>query len=518
MPKAEAAQSKLPFDDIATSFAMDSIINLYNKKILTGTSATTFAPKNPVTRAEFVAILGRTLGLEQAISPISPFSDVAANAWYYGWVQAAVQLGLADGTSATAFAPAKAVTRQEAAVLLVRAFKLSNTTAAQKAAFKDSAQIADWAADSIASVNKLSLMQGDTDDRFRPADPLTRQETAAILDRALQNDNWASALEQTGKQKIQLGWQYGQTASQFEQSVTASKMVNTLSPRWYFADKSGNITDNTNQSLITWAAANKKAIWAMVGNRSDQETTHQLLSSAAARTNLVTNLANAVQKYKLAGLNIDFENVAPQDRSHMTAFITELNAKLDSLNAILSVNVSPDLGTDWTEAFDYKALGAQADFIIMMGYDEHWGGSPKAGSVASLPFVRNAVTTLLKVVPAEKTILALPYYNRDWTLNANGSAAYSEVLTVPAQNELVSEHAMKPLWDSSVSQYTASYKENGAIHRIWLEDGRSLAAKYKAAADNSLAGTAYWYIGGESEDIWASLRNAERFYNLKFAS
>ncbi|MFF2091469.1 S-layer homology domain-containing protein [Paenibacillus sp. NPDC058174] len=507
-------KDKRPFDDIAGSFAEAAIIRLNEKKILQGTAERTFSPKNPVTRAEFITIADRVLGLEQVQSPIQPFSDVAQNAWYTGYVQAAVQLGLADGTGPRTFEPAKPVTRQEAAALLVRVFKLTAASHGTLPAFNDANRIADWAKDAVAIAQDVGLMKGDDNGKFRPEAPLSREETAAILDRALQNKEWAADLAAKPQTKIQLGWQYGQTTEQFEQSVLRSKTVNTLSPRWYFTDKAGNLTDTTDSSLVTWASRNGKQVWAMVGNRSNMEATHQLLSSATTRNKLAASLANVVQKNKLNGLNIDFENVDPQDRANFTAFITLLGNKLHAIDAVLSVNVSPDLGTDWTEAFDFKALGLQADYIVMMGYDEHWEGGSVAGSVASLPYVEHAVTTLLKAVPADKIILAMPFYNRDWALNSNGSAASSAVLSLGEQNTLVSKRSIKLLWDSTVGQYTGGYRLQNVQHRIWLEDGRSLSAKYKWAVDEQLAGLAYWYVSGETPDIWSSLRNADRFYGM----
>ncbi|WP_238327759.1 S-layer homology domain-containing protein [Paenibacillus gorillae] len=507
-------KDKKPFDDIAGSFAEAAIIRLNEKKILQGTAERTFSPKNPVTRAEFITIADRVLGLEKVLSPIQPFSDVAANAWYTGYIQAAVQLGLADGTGPRTFEPSKPVTRQEAAALLVRVFKLTAASHGTSPAFIDANRIAEWARSAVTIAQDVGLMKGDDNGKFRPDAPLSREETAAILYRALQNKEWAADLTAKPKAKIQLGWQYAQTTEQFEQSVLRSKAVNTLSPRWYFTDKAGNLTDTTDSSLVTWASRNGKAIWAMVGNRSNMEATHQLLSNATTRNKLATNLANVVQKNKLAGLNVDFENVDPQDRVNFTAFITLLGNKLHAINAVLSVNVSPDLGTDWTEAFDYKALGMQADYIVMMGYDEHWEGGSVAGSVASLPYVEQAVTVLLKAVSPEKVILALPFYNRDWAMNNNGSAASSAVLSLGEQNTLVSKRSIKPLWNSSVGQYTGGYLLQNVQHRIWLEDGRSLSAKYKWAVDEELAGLAYWYVGGETSDIWSSLRNADRFYGM----
>lgn len=200
----------------------------------------------------------------------------------------------------------------------------------------------------------------------------------------------------------------------------------------------------------------------------------------------------------------------------MTAFITSLAEKMKALNAVLSINVSPDLGTDWTDAFDYGALGKQVDYMVMMGYDEHYDGSEIAGPNASLTYDIHAVNAVTKVVPSNKVILAMPLYNRDWTLNPNGRVSTSKYISLSEQNQDILNYAMKPLWNASLGQYVANYYKQSIKHTIWIEDGRSLIEKYKLSAKSNLAGVAYWYIGGESPDIWASLRNVERFSGYRF--
>jgi spore germination protein YaaH len=510
-----SAEAALPFDDIAASYARSEIIDLYNRKILTGTSETSFSPEGAMTRAEFITMLDRLLKLEPVASPISPYSDVAKNAWYYGWIQAAVQLELAGGTSASTFAPAQPVTRQEAAVWLVKAFKQTGSTAGAPAVFKDADQIAAWAGSAVAAVNRLGLMKGDETGAFRPEAPITRQETAVLIYRVLQQEKWAAELEGTKASQIVLGWQYGQTAAAYESNILRSN-VNTLTPRWYFVGSTGAVSDSTVASLVTWAKKNGKQVWPMVGNRFDQAATHQMLSSAAVRTAAVNQLGALVSTYSLNGLNIDFENVGAADRASLTAFITQLAAKLHGLGAVLSVDVSPDLGTDWTDAFDYAALGKQADYLVMMGYDEHYSGSMNPGSNASLPYVTQAVNTLLKTVSPQKVILGMPLYTRDWTLKQTGVTPSSAELSLVQQNQLVNSYTLRPVWNSTLGQYVASYTRQSLKHTLWLEDGRSLTAKYNLAVKQKLAGIAYWYIGGESPDIWTSLSNAETFAGYSF--
>lgn len=510
-----SAEEKLPFDDISKSYAKNEIVRLYNKNIIAGTSKTSFSPTQSITRAEFVTVLNRLLKIEPVEGPVNAFTDLNKKAWYYGSVQAAVQLGLANGQSETTFAPQKEVTRQEAAVWIARALKQTSASINNKKRYNDSSYIAQWANSSVLIVNQLGLMKGDAAGNFRPNDSMTRQEVAVLIDRVLQNKRWSNALEATPKERIIMGWQYGQTTAQYEQSITESN-VNTLSPRWYFVGATGAVTDNTDTSLISWANKNNKKIWVMVGNRSDQEATHALLSSSTARNTAVNQLVALVSKYKIDGLNLDFENVHPKDNADLTTFVTLLAEKLHKAGAVLSIDVSPDLGTDWTEAFDYAALGKQVDYVVMMGYDQHYGGSKYPGPNASLPYIQRAISTLLQVVPSDKVILAMPLYNRDWTINEDGTAQSSIYVNFSEQNQLIHTYALRPVWNKTLGLHVASYYKQGVHHSIWFEDARSLITKYNYVVNHQLAGIAYWHIGGESKDIWTSMKNAEKYFDYLF--
>lgn len=512
-PELAAAQSDPPFGDISNSFAKDEIIDLYERGIVTGTGNHTFEPKKPIARAEFIALLMRMFGMEPVNAAVPAFSDVPANAWYYGWVYAALHLNIANGTGENTASPMKPITRQEAAALVARALKQDGGQPANdNLPFADADDISGWAKPLVASIRQFDLMSGD-ESGFRPHDPITREETAAVLSRILRHPRLKTQFDREAGSMLQIGWQYNEPAEQFIRRVEQSNL-DVISPRWFFLDRNEWFREETDQTLYAWAKQSGMEIWAMLGNRSDAELTHDMLSDDERRAALVRTIADRVQSYGLDGINVDFENVAPADRIGMTAFIRELAEALHALQATLSVNVSPDLGSDWTAAFDYQAVGEAADYIVLMGYDEHWNGAPSAGSVSSLPWLRQGIETLLGNVSAGKTILALPFYTRDWTLQPEGVKATD--MTLEGQNELMRATRAKSIWNSTLGQYVAGYKVGSVEHRLWLEDGRSLSAKSAMASEYGIAGIAYWHVGAESPDIWASLKNAERFALFRF--
>ncbi len=477
---------------------------------MNGTSEGLFSPAKAITRAEFLITVNRMLGLEPVASTIPAYRDVAKSDWFYSGVQAQTELGLTEGKGNGTFAPFHPVTRQEAAVWIVRILNgqtSSGTGAKANSGYRDDALIATWARPYVNAMSNLGLMEG-SGGQFNPNQSLTRQEAAMILDRLLQNEAWSRKFSARAATLIHMGWQYDQSDAQFKQSVLKSN-VNVLSPRWFFLNQDGSISDHSDATLSAWAIKNGKQVWGMFGNRLNQENTHYLLSSGKRTTAAIIKIRDIAVKSGVHGINLDFENVASADRKTFTSFVAELARQLHESGMTLSVDVSPDLGTDWTEAFDYAALGKSADYIVLMGYDEHWAGGA-AGSVSSLPWVQRGVDTLLKQVPSAKVILALPLYVRDWEVDGNGNTIKSEDLSLGEQSQRIGRLGAKTEWNSQLAQYTAKYYASAA-HRIWLEESRSLTQKYAMAMEHNLAGFAYWHIGGDTPDIWPALRNAAKY-------
>lgn len=173
------------FADVPVSHWAHGAVRALAAKGIAAGNGTAFEPGRDVTRAEFAAMLTRLLGL-RAGSAGSAFTDVKAGTWYADAVAAAAGAGLVTGRSAVTFDPAGTLTRQEMAVMLLRAYTYQHggaagSPAASAAAFADLAQAAPWAADAVRSVSALGLVQGRSAGRFAPAATLTRAEAAQAL-------------------------------------------------------------------------------------------------------------------------------------------------------------------------------------------------------------------------------------------------------------------------------------------------------------------------------------------------
>ncbi|MDB4868122.1 MAG: glycoside hydrolase, partial [Cohnella sp.] len=235
-----ADKSGLPFNDISRSYAKDAIVRLSKLNLIDGTGNRRFEPTKAITRAEFITMMDRLFGIEPVTSAIPSFSDVSKKDWFYRWVQPSAQLGVARGTSSSKFEPNRNVTRQDAAVMLAAALKQQAAAAATgKPVYQDQSQISSTALPSVLQLQKLAVMQGDGT-KFRPAAAITRQEAAVFMDRVLQHQGWADQIRSSPASRIQLGWQYASTTAQYEQQILQSN-VNTLSPRWFYLDKSETV-------------------------------------------------------------------------------------------------------------------------------------------------------------------------------------------------------------------------------------------------------------------------------------
>ncbi|WP_054938933.1 DUF4430 domain-containing protein [Paenibacillus ihuae] len=181
-----AAVSSTVFTDESriSSWALDSVHAAYDQGLMKGVSETglLFAPKQQISRAEFAALLLRLMNQDPSAAAATPvFSDVKPGAWYYGAVLKAKELGIISGVSDKVFNPGGAITRQDMAVMISRAFKLENAAAAavQAGAFTDESRISSYALSAVRTVSELGYMTG-FNGAFDPAATVTREMAAVV--------------------------------------------------------------------------------------------------------------------------------------------------------------------------------------------------------------------------------------------------------------------------------------------------------------------------------------------------
>ncbi len=309
---------------------------------------------------------------------------------------------------------------------------------------------------------------------------------------------------------INLVWH--QVASE-EGNATLSEMiqgmsgVNVISPTWFsIANADGDITNYAVESYVTRAHKKNLEVWALVDNFSENISTYEVLSNSESRVNLENNLIGQALRFSLEGLNIDFENLDEETIPHFIQFLREMSILCRREGLVLSVDDPPP--ENYTLYYDRSAQAEVVDYVIMMGYDEHFQGSEEAGSVASFPWVQQGVLDTLAEVPSDELILGIPFYTRIWyTQNALVS---SEAVSMDVAEDFVKSYGIETYWSETYQQNYGEFEDEDGLYQIWLEDADSIAVKLELIQDYQLAGVAEWKLGFENKGIWKTINKALR--------
>ena len=274
--------------------------------------------------------------------------------------------------------------------------------------------------------------------------------------------------------------------------------VNVISPTWfYLTDTSGNIASIASADYVSQAHEKGLQVWGLIDNFTQEVSTTETLSSTAARQNIISQLIQAAQDVGMDGINVDFESLSEDVGIHFLEFLRELSIECHKNNLVLSVdNPVPE---DFTSHYDRAEQGRVVDYVIIMGYDEHYVGS-EAGSVASLPWVEQGIQDTLDEVPAERVINAIPFYTRLW--RTTGGNVTSEAIGMDQAQQTIADNNVETYWDKTTSQNYGKYDIDNSTYQIWLEDAQSVAEKVKLVSKYDLAGVSAWKLGFENNGIW----------------
>lgn len=287
--------------------------------------------------------------------------------------------------------------------------------------------------------------------------------------------------------------------SYFADAVQNVSGVNVISPTWfYIQDTAGNIASIASSDYVAQAHERGMKVWGLIDNFTVEVSTTETLSKTSSRQNLIRQLMEAAASVGLDGINVDFESLSEDVGIHFLQFLRELSIECHKNGLVLSVdNPVPE---DFTSHYDRAEQGRVVDYVIIMGYDEHYVGSEEAGSVASLPWVEKGIQDTLAEVPAEHVINAIPFYTRLW--KKKGGALTSEAIGMDQAQEVLSTYQVETYWDTNTGQNYGTYESEGDTYQIWLEDAESVAAKVQLVPKYGLAGVAQWKLGFENSSIW----------------
>lgn len=276
--------------------------------------------------------------------------------------------------------------------------------------------------------------------------------------------------------------------------------LNVIAPTWFaLTDNQGNYESYADREYVQKAHDAGLQVWAVLDNfnKGENVKSEVLFSRTSVRKKLIGNLMEDVETYDLDGINLDVEGIKPEAGPHYVQFIRELSVACRNNGIILSVdNYVP---TDYTSFYNRAEQGRVVDYVIVMGYDEHYAGGD-AGSVASLPYVKKGIEDTAAVVPKEKIVNAIPFYTRVWTLN--GDKTTSSALGISAAKKWVEENQVELYWQEELGQYYGELQTEEGLKQVWMEEEESIAKKMEVIRDADIAGVACWKLGFEPAEIW----------------
>lgn len=183
----------------SSSYAKGSILYLAKQNIISGDEKGNFNPQKSVTRAEMVALMAKAMNLDTSKTPEEgTFMDVPTNNWAAKYVEAAYKEGIITGISTTEFKPNDKITREQMAVIFVRALKLveqdKDIELININYFADKAKISTWSQKEVEVAVEAGLMNGVSEKSFEPKTAANKEQSAVVIERLLKNKDNITAM------------------------------------------------------------------------------------------------------------------------------------------------------------------------------------------------------------------------------------------------------------------------------------------------------------------------------------
>ena len=518
VPMAGAAYTDVP----AESTLGGEVEKAVRYGLMNGYSDTTFGYGDSMTRAQFAAVLVRMMGWETVTPATADFTDVPVSHTWYGAVETAAAHDVVD--EGGAFRPGDAITRGEMSEMLVRALGLKTT--AEMAAGQTSStssvfhlpftDVSGDQAGYIAVAYAIGMTNGTSAYTFSPDATATRAQAAAMLVRIYE------------KLRQETDFIHGFYAISSYSQLDLVRQMDAVSAGW------SRMTWDGATALLSTTSANSNEYAVPSGYEEVADTVtsaggtlnlsvymdtsdgvKDLLASAEGRSQAVEQIVNELTiTYKTLGRNpydgvtIDFEGLRSEQKADFTAFLTELADAVHGMDKTLYVCVSPMLlSGSYYDGYDYGAIGALADKVILMAYDYEardmsaFVGTEYYKTAATVPLdqVYLGLSALKSQgVAADKIVLGLSCKNVAWKIDREGKMVSGAPVTVSNETlhqRLAQSDTVKGWSDTYQQSYAVYSTEDGSRYFVWYQDGESITRELETAKLLGISGVSLWRLG-----------------------
>jgi cellulose synthase/poly-beta-1,6-N-acetylglucosamine synthase-like glycosyltransferase/peptidoglycan/xylan/chitin deacetylase (PgdA/CDA1 family)/spore germination protein YaaH len=299
--------------------------------------------------------------------------------------------------------------------------------------------------------------------------------------------------------------------------ANADKLTH-LMPEWLHLTRDGKGLDTYewnpelvphNRDVVQIAKQHGVDIVPVLNNaehaRFDPYRVHRLLTDDRAQAVLALQIRDWLLSNGFHGINVDFENLMPDDYIRLARWLRYLAGVLHARGLLVTADIEANVPVS-----TMQQVAASCDFVVLMAYDQHYAGS-QPGPIAALPWTREVLTKALKVVPPEKLVLGIGNYAYDWP----DASPPAETLTfqeaiLRAQENHPDEPPQRVVdFDAGSLNPTFTYADDGGkLHEVWLLDAVTAANQWLLASRMGLRGGALWLLGSEDPSLWNLFRRA----------
>jgi cellulose synthase/poly-beta-1,6-N-acetylglucosamine synthase-like glycosyltransferase/peptidoglycan/xylan/chitin deacetylase (PgdA/CDA1 family)/spore germination protein YaaH len=219
----------------------------------------------------------------------------------------------------------------------------------------------------------------------------------------------------------------------------------------------------------------------------------KLLADPSARAARLNDIVTFLETNKFQGLTIDFEEVPPKAQNDLRAFLTEMSQAFTAhgLAIVLAVPFNDD-------SWPYASYAAIVDYMLLMGYDQHWDGG-SAGSVAGQDWFEDTLDKRMKELDPNRTIVAIGGYGYDWIKGqATQELTFEEAVLSARDSEADIE-----LDPETANPHFSFIEDDGKRHDVWFLDGVTAYNEIETGDAYHIAGYALWRLGSEDPSIWS---------------
>ena len=308
------------------------------------------------------------------------------------------------------------------------------------------------------------------------------------------------------------GYTYERDKDAAESIAEHGPLLTYLSPFAYKLTENGNLEPFPDKLMLEEARNEHITPLLVITNFTSTEKgsnlMHVIFSSKVLQDKILNEAEELMKEKGYKGLNIDFENVLPEDREAYNSFLQLAVDRLHPLGYSVSTALAPKYRSDQPgllyEAHDYKTHGEIVNFIILMTYEWGWRGAPPQ-AISPITEMRKVVEYALSEVPANKLFLGFQIYARDWKIPFE-QGQYAETFSPQEAIRLATIYNVAIQYDTvAEAPYFHYTDESGQQHEVWFEDARSAQAKFQMVKEYNLRGISYWALGYPYPQNWALL-------------